>query len=289
MVVDLVTGGARRSASSSRARASSWWPSSSPTSCRRCAAARRPSRRPTRRLHVPAAARARGRLVSGELLAVVTTDALELGIDIGALDAAVVVTFPGTVASLRQMWGRAGRRGRGLAVYVAGEDALDQFFCRHPDEFLDRPVEAAILDHENEQIHLAHLLCAAHEGPLARPTPNSSGRAGARSPSASWRAGELVERRGRFVPAPARGLPGRARLAALGLAGRVRDRRRHIGRDARHGRGGAGVLDRPRRRDLPAPGAHLRGRASSTSTARRALVQPFYGNWYTQPKKETDT
>ncbi|MDX6692339.1 MAG: box helicase protein, partial [Solirubrobacteraceae bacterium] len=106
-----------------------------------------------------------GRLMRGELLAVITTDALELGIDIGALDAAVVVTFPGTVASLRQMWGRAGRRGRGLAVYVAGEDALDQFFCRHPDEFLDRPVEAAILDHENEQIHLAHLLCAAHEGP----------------------------------------------------------------------------------------------------------------------------
>src|SRR4051812_18645853 len=106
------------------------------------------------------------RLVTGELLGVVSTDALELGIDIGSLDAAICVTFPGTVASLRQMWGRAGRRGRGLAVYVAGEDALDQFFCRHPDEFLDRPVEAAILDYENEQIHAAHLLCAAHEGPL---------------------------------------------------------------------------------------------------------------------------
>src|SRR4029079_17428083 len=106
------------------------------------------------------------RLVRGEVPCVVTTDALELGIDIGALDACVVVTFPGTVASLRQMWGRAGRRGRGLAVYVAGEDALDQFFCRHPDEFLDRAVEAAILEHESEQIHLPHLLCAAHEGPL---------------------------------------------------------------------------------------------------------------------------
>ncbi len=103
----------------------------------------------------------------GELRAVITTDALELGIDIGELDAAVVVTFPGTVASLRQMWGRAGRRGRGLAVYIAGEDALDQFFCRHPDEFLERPVEAAILDHESPQIHLAHLLCAAFEGPLS--------------------------------------------------------------------------------------------------------------------------
>src|SRR5215211_6596856 len=106
------------------------------------------------------------RLVAGELLGVVSTDALELGIDIGSLDAAICVTFPGTVASLRQMWGRAGRRGRGLALYVAGEDALDQFFCRHPDEFLDRPVEAAILDPWNEQIHSAHMLCAAHEGPL---------------------------------------------------------------------------------------------------------------------------
>src|SRR6201996_7363098 len=65
------------------------------------------------------------RLTTGELLGVVATDALELGIDIGELDAAVCVPFPGTVASLRQMWGRAGRRGRGLAVYIAGEDALD--------------------------------------------------------------------------------------------------------------------------------------------------------------------
>src|SRR5580704_16728000 len=102
----------------------------------------------------------------GELHAVITTDALELGIDIGELDAAVVVTFPGTVASLRQMWGRAGRRGRGLAVYVAGEDALDQFFARHPQEFLDRPVEAAIIDPSSPEILGEHLLCAAHEAPL---------------------------------------------------------------------------------------------------------------------------
>src|SRR5213079_291472 len=107
------------------------------------------------------------RLAEGDLLAVVATDALELGIDVGELDAAICVTFPGTVASLRQMWGRAGRRRRGLAVYVAGQDALDQFFCRHPEEFLGRPVEAAILEHESEQIHLPHLLCAAHEAPLA--------------------------------------------------------------------------------------------------------------------------
>ena len=107
------------------------------------------------------------RLTEGELLGVVATDALELGIDIGQLDAAICVTFPGTVASLRQMWGRAGRRGRGLAVYVAGEDALDQFFCRHPDEFVGRPVEAAILDPQSPEIYAEHVLCAAHEAPLS--------------------------------------------------------------------------------------------------------------------------
>src|ERR671928_546727 len=107
------------------------------------------------------------RLAEGELMAVVATNALELGIDIGELDAAICVTFPGTVASLRQMWGRAGRRQTGLAMYIAGDDALDQFFCRHPDEFLDRPVEGAILDHESEEIHLAHLAAAAYELPLS--------------------------------------------------------------------------------------------------------------------------
>src|SRR3954451_4616291 len=139
------------------------------------------------------------RLVSGDLLAVVTTDALELGIDIGALDAAVVVTFPGTVASLKQMWGRAGRRGRGLAVYVAGEDALDQFFCRHPDEFLDRPVEAAIVHYENEQIHEPHLVCAAHEGPIdpAADAQFLGPRVGAHC-ERLVQTGVLLERGGRF-------------------------------------------------------------------------------------------
>src|SRR5689334_5446617 len=107
------------------------------------------------------------RLADGELMAVCATNALELGIDIGELDAAICVTFPGTVASLPQMWGRAGRRQTGLAMYIAGDDALDQFFCRHPDEFIDRPVEAAILDHESEEIHLQHLAAAAYELPLS--------------------------------------------------------------------------------------------------------------------------
>src|SRR5437763_2090344 len=140
------------------------------------------------------------RLAEGELLAVVATNALELGIDVGDLDAAICVTFPGTVASLRQMWGRAGRREPGLALYVAGDDALDQFFCRHPDEFLDRAVESAILDHENEDIHLPHLMAAAYELPL---TEDDAGFMGPR-----WRAyaeqlvreGDLREKDGRYLP-----------------------------------------------------------------------------------------
>jgi DEAD/DEAH box helicase domain-containing protein len=116
------------------------------------------------------------RLVEGELLGVTATDALELGIDIGLLDCAISVGFPGTVASLRQQWGRAGRRERGLAVLVASEDALDQFFAREPDALLSRRVEAAILDHANPRILDPHVLAAAFEGPLTESDAEILGR-----------------------------------------------------------------------------------------------------------------
>jgi len=106
------------------------------------------------------------RLIEGELLGVSATDALELGIDIGLLDCAISVGFPGTVASLRQQWGRAGRRGHGLAVLVASEDALDQYFMREPDTLLSRKVEAAILDHSNPRVLDGHVRAAAFEAPV---------------------------------------------------------------------------------------------------------------------------
>src|SRR5262249_27407198 len=84
----------------------------------------------------------------------------------GLLDAVISVGFPGTVASLRQQWGRAGRRGHGLAVLVASEDALDQYFMREPDKLLGRRVEAAILDHENPRVLAGHVPAAAFEAPL---------------------------------------------------------------------------------------------------------------------------
>jgi DEAD/DEAH box helicase domain-containing protein len=106
------------------------------------------------------------RLVEGDLLGVSATNALELGIDIGLLDCAISVGFPGTVASLRQQWGRAGRRGHGLAILVASEDALDQYFMREPEALLGRRVEAATLDHANPRVLDGHVLAAAFEAPL---------------------------------------------------------------------------------------------------------------------------
>jgi DEAD/DEAH box helicase domain-containing protein len=106
------------------------------------------------------------RLVDGDLLGVSATNALELGIDVGLLDCVICVGFPGTIASLRQQWGRAGRRGHGLAVLVASEDALDQFFMREPAALLERRVEAAILDHANPRVLDGHVRAAAFEAPI---------------------------------------------------------------------------------------------------------------------------
>ncbi len=228
------------------------------------------------------------RLVRGDLRAVVTTDALELGIDIGALDAAVCVTFPGTVASLRQMWGRAGRRGRGLAVYVAGEDALDQFLCRHPDALLDRPVEAAILDHENEGIHLGHLLCAAHEGPLSEGDAETLGPRWEDHAQSLVAAGELVRRRHEYVLRRPEEYP----AARVSLRSASADSFAVV--DVASGEL-LGTVEAARAFTTVHDGAiylHL-GRSYVVREldllGRRALVEPFSGDWYTQPKKETLT
>jgi DEAD/DEAH box helicase domain-containing protein len=227
------------------------------------------------------------RLAEGELLAVVATDALELGIDVGDLDAAICVTFPGTVASLRQMWGRAGRRRPGLALYVAGEDALDQFFCRHPNEFLERPVESAILDHESEVIHLQHLVAAAYELPLSRGDAATLGPRWQAYAELLVKRGELRERHERYLPR-GEGFPaGRVSLRSAG----------HDSFAVVDVGGGEiiGTVEAARAHSTIHPGAvylHL-GQAYEVEELdlrnRRALVRGFSGDWYTQPKKETDT
>ena len=106
-------------------------------------------------------------IASGDVDGVVTTSALELGVDIGELDAAVLHGFPGTLASFRQQIGRVGRRGQpSLALLVLGDDQLDGWIARHPDALVDRPSERVVVNPSNPTIGRPHLACAAHELPL---------------------------------------------------------------------------------------------------------------------------
>jgi DEAD/DEAH box helicase domain-containing protein len=120
-------------------------------------------------------------LRSGEILCVVATNALELGIDIGDLDAVICAGYPGSVAGTWQRFGRAGRRGaRSVAVLVCTSDPLDQYLAREPGVLLDAPAEEARIDPGNAEIVIQHLKCAAFEAPFtlsargpreARPEP----------------------------------------------------------------------------------------------------------------------
>lgn len=108
-------------------------------------------------------------LFDGRLIGVTATNALELGIDVGGLDATVLTGYPGTIAST---WQQAGRAGRGqeeaLTVLIALNDPLEQYLINHPHYFFGRRVEQAIVDADNRRILAAHLACAAYELPLDR-------------------------------------------------------------------------------------------------------------------------
>jgi DEAD/DEAH box helicase domain-containing protein len=224
------------------------------------------------------------RLVEGDLLGVSATNALELGIDVGLLDAVICVGFPGTVASLRQQWGRAGRRGHGLAAMVATEDALDQFFMRDAEALLDRRVEAAILDHRNPRVLDGHVRAAAFEAPLDERDAETLG------PEALERAAALPDLRrtdagfiwsGRDYPA-----------GRFGLRSATPDSFTVV--DASTG-SLLGLVERERAYSTVHAGAvylHLGESyrvASLDLENRTALVEPYVGDEYTQAKKDTMT
>ncbi|KAF9471178.1 P-loop containing nucleoside triphosphate hydrolase protein [Pholiota conissans] len=105
---------------------------------------------------------------SGQLLGIIATNALELGIDIGALDAVIMLGFPMTVSNFKQQAGRAGRRSRdSLAIMVTEPFPIDQHFVQFPSELFDNSLDDLVLDVDNGHILEAHLQCAAHEIPLA--------------------------------------------------------------------------------------------------------------------------
>jgi DEAD/DEAH box helicase domain-containing protein len=107
-------------------------------------------------------------LFTGKLLGIASTNALELGINVGTLDASILVGFPGTIASTWQQAGRAGRgRQQALTVLVAYNDPIDQYLMHHPEYFFGRPVEQGVVDPQNPYILAGHLGCAAAELPLA--------------------------------------------------------------------------------------------------------------------------
>jgi DEAD/DEAH box helicase domain-containing protein len=224
------------------------------------------------------------RLAAGELLGVSATNALELGIDIGLLDAVISVGFPGTVASLRQQWGRAGRRGSGLAVLIASEDGLDQFFMREPEKLLGRRVEAAILDHANPRVLSGHVRAAAYEAPLSG---DDATLLGAEALTAARADPKLKQTPAGIVwagaehPAslvPLRSTDADAVTIVDGSSGAV-----------------LGLVERSRAYTTVHDGAiylHL-GESYLVReldlTTLHAVVEPFKGDWYTQAKKDTMT
>lgn len=107
------------------------------------------------------------KLFNDELLAVISTSALELGIDVGGLDLCILVGYPGSLVSTWQRGGRVGRSGQDSAlILIAGEDALDQYFIRNPKELVNREPESAVVNPQNRVVLEKQLVCAAAELPL---------------------------------------------------------------------------------------------------------------------------
>ena len=127
-------------------------------------------------------------LFEGRLLGVSTTNAMELGVDVGNLDATIITGYPGSIASAWQQAGRSGRGGeRSLSVLVANNDPLDQYLMRHPESFFGKSHESARISPGNPYILKPHLICAAYEAPLTMNDTEFFGH------ELLWYADELVE------------------------------------------------------------------------------------------------
>ncbi|CAN5429528.1 DEAD/DEAH box helicase [soil metagenome] len=229
-------------------------------------------------------------LFSGKLRGVVATNALELGVDIGGLDAVVLCGYPGTIASFWQQVGRSGRSQLpSLAVLVAGENQLDQWMMRHHDELFSRAPEPAVVNLDNPYVYVPHLGCASHELPLRHrddlywPTQLDEGIRRLviddRATVHSRRAEQVVVWSGRGTPAPTIGL----RSASRGEIRIVDEYERMVG-----------TVDDARALQAVHQGAvYLRqGRALKVTeldlSRRTATVEPCTGDTYTQARTTTN-
>ena len=139
-------------------------------------------------------------LREGKTRVVVATNALELGIDIGALDASILVGYPGTIAATRQQMGRAGRRaGASLSVLIATPSPLDQYLISHPEYFFGRSPEEARVNPDTLSLLAAHLTCAAFELPFERDEPFGKAQNVGALLTALSAEDVLHERNGRFT------------------------------------------------------------------------------------------
>jgi len=226
-------------------------------------------------------------IVSGKLLGVAATNALELGMDIGGLDAIVLDGFPGTIASLWQQAGRAGRQGgASLAVLVGLDNPLDAYYLHHPADLFGRPHEAALVDPGNPYVLAPHLACAAYEAPLTEEDLSLFGPPARELVSSLENEGVLRRSRNGY-----RASAGRSAAPAVDL------------RNA----GGApvtiveaatgqviGTVDRSRAPSTVHHGAVYLHQGESYRVveldldAGAALVEPATGDEYTQARKDTD-
>jgi DEAD/DEAH box helicase domain-containing protein len=227
-----------------------------------------------------------GRLFRGDLLGVVSTSALELGVDVGALDAVVCCGYPGSVASIWQQWGRAGRgNDPSLALYIAGRDALDQYLFENPKRVLGRRVEAARVTLENPYILGPHLLAAAHEAPLDAEDEEYFGPAYREVLQGLAGDGVLAASGGRLVyvggDSPARKLSLRSASSETVL---IADEEGEL----------IGTAEASRAPSELHPGATYlhRGMAYEVEeldlAARRAVARRVPNRYYTRPRVETD-
>ena len=228
------------------------------------------------------------RLFTGDLTGVTATNALELGVDIGGVDATILTGYPGTIASAWQQAGRAGRRqGDALSVLVAADNPLDQFLMRQPDYFFEKDPEHAALDPTNKHILGGHLLCAAYEAPLDDDDYPLFGGEKAR-----WVANRLVEEEALAVRSERLVYAGSEYPAGL-VNIRSSSLEQYVIRDESRGGAVLGTVDESKALETLHPGAvylHL-GESYLVEeldpAERVARVKPARGSYFTEPRTDS--